>query len=250
MRYAFAGDRNIAVKILKFLTDKSYFPKALFVPEENKASHKNKLIELSNLDDKYIFRGKEFAKKENVELLKELNLDYIFGIHFQYIIPEKVLNIPKVGFLNLHPGYLPYNKGWHTPSWAILEKNPYGATLHFMEKEIDKGDLINKKTIKIQDYDTANSLYQKVMLLEEEVFKESFEEIISLNPTRIKQTNIGTSHNKSDLKSIQRLSLDENVNALELIDKLRALTTNDITEGAYYFKNNKKYFIQIKIKEL
>src|SRR5690606_40574828 len=64
----------------------------------------------------YIFEGNDFKNDENFSKLKELNLDYIIGIHFPYIIPTEVLKIPKTGFLNLHPAYLPYNKGWNTPS--------------------------------------------------------------------------------------------------------------------------------------
>jgi methionyl-tRNA formyltransferase len=70
--------------------------------------------------------------------------------------------------LNLHP-VLPYNKGWNTPSWAILDNTTYGATLHFMTEALDEGDIIHQKKLEIVFADTANTLYQKALELEKEV---------------------------------------------------------------------------------
>ena len=93
------------------------------------------------------------------------------------MISKEVLIIPKIGFLNLHPSFLPYNKGWNTPSWAILDKTPYGATLHFMDQTLDEGDIIHQKRIDVLTVDTANNLYKKILKLEEEVFFEAFDEL-------------------------------------------------------------------------
>jgi methionyl-tRNA formyltransferase len=53
-----------------------------------------KLIEISGLEKNLFFVGNNF-RSENLELLKSLDLDYIIGIHFPYIIPSNVLNFPK-----------------------------------------------------------------------------------------------------------------------------------------------------------
>ncbi|MDQ4140918.1 MAG: hypothetical protein M3142_10380 [Bacteroidota bacterium] len=130
MRFAFAGDRDISVAILNFLLQNGHKPLALLVTEKLKESHADELMVLSKLDEQFIFRGHEFKDPKNQTILKELNLDYIIGIHFPYFIPNSILSIPKIGFINLHPAYLPYNKGWHTPSWGIIENTIYGAALH------------------------------------------------------------------------------------------------------------------------
>lgn len=250
MKYAFAGNREISVKILKFLISQGYSPKALFTTEGKNDSHSNELIHLSDLDSDYIFSGIDFKKNQNIEKLKKLDLDYIFGIHFPYIIPEEVLSIPKIGFLNLHPAFLPFNKGWHTPSWAILDKTPFGATLHFMTKELDAGDIIHQKQIKIKPDDTANSLYLRTLQLEYEVFQEAFPDLLTLNPSRKTQSETGTSKNKKDLAKIQEINLSESYKAEDLIDKLRALTTNNIEEAAFIKKEGKKIAITITLTEL
>src|SRR3954469_2092541 len=167
MKYAFAGNREISVKVLDFLVKHNHQPLALLLCDEPIASHNNELIKVSGLNENIII-GSAFKEEDTIQKLKALDLDYIIGIHFPYLIPSHILSIPKIGFLNLHPAYLPYNKGWHTPSWAILEGTPYGATLHFMAEQLDAGDIIHQKKCEVYPYDTANSLYPRVLDLEYE----------------------------------------------------------------------------------
>lgn len=247
MKYVFAGDRQISVHILKWIMDKGYYPEALIVPSGKNATHADELINLSKLSKERMFIGNSFSELSSIEILKSLNVDYFIGIHFPYLIPKEVLIIPKIGVLNLHPSFLPYNKGWNTPSWAILDKTPYGATLHFMDQTLDDGDIIHQKRIDVLPDDTANSLYKKTLKLEEEVFFEAFDELISLKPSRQKQISKGTAYKKRDLKSIQEINILDNYNAEELINKMRALSTNDINEAAFFIKDGKKIAVQIKL---
>lgn len=237
MKYAFAGDREISVKILKFMMKKGYSPSLLLVGDTDTTTHKEQLIKVSNLDESKIIYSSELNSKETKEKLDKVELDYIIGIHYPYIIKNHILEIPKVGVLNLHPAYLPYNKGWHTPSWAIHDNTPFGATLHFMSEKLDEGDIIEQEKIEISPDDTANSLYLKNLELEFKVFKNAWNQIISLNPKRIKQSNKGTSHSKKDLKTIAELNLNEKVSTKSLINKLRALTTNNVVESAYFIED-------------
>lgn len=246
MKYGFAGDRLISVNILNFLIEEGYKPSFLIINETKESSHRNELIEISKLQSIDIY-DINFLNIDNNNLLASYDVDYIFGIHFPYIISDALLAIPKVGFLNLHPAYLPYNKGWHTPSWAIIDKTKYGATLHFMSKDLDAGDIIAQKEIKVTPDLTANELYRGVLETEEQLFKESFPNLLTLNPNRVQQSEVGTTYNKKDLAKIQKIELDNKVSPIELIDKLRALTTNDINEAAYFVIDGQKYNIQVNI---
>lgn len=250
MKYAFAGDREISCDLLKFLIAEGHSPSALLINKGKNESHANSLKEIAKLSSEYVFEGSDFKQKMNKEKLTDLKLDYIIGVHFPHIIPEDVLSIPDIGFVNLHPSYLPYNKGWHTPSWAIIDGTPYGATLHFMTEKLDQGDIIHQKKIQIQDIDTANTLYRRTLELEKEVFKEAVNELTGLNPVKTEQKYKGTSHIKKDLSSIQEIDPNCKVYPSELIDKFRALTTNKKSEAAYIRKDGKKVGIQVKLFEL
>jgi len=247
MRYAFCGDRLIAVKVLGFLMDEGFEPLALVTSSKETASHSKELIEISGLNEESIFHGKEISSKECFEYFKALDLDYVIGIHFPEIIKKQILSVPKIGFINLHPAYLPYNKGWHTPSWAILDNSVYGATLHFMAEELDAGDIIHQKKLDNINYETANSLYMRVLDLEFEVFKESLIDLVYLKPRRLKQIHKGTSKKKNDLKKLQKIDLDRQYSGLEMYNLLRALTTNKLDEAAFVEIDDFRCYIQVKL---
>ncbi len=251
IRLAYAGDRKIAVDILEFILKKGVEPKALMVSSKKKASHDQELIDLcDHLEDSKILRGNEFKKDTNIDGLRGLDLDYIISIHFPYIYPRSVLNLPSHGVINLHPAYLPYNRGWHTPTWAIYDGTPYGATLHFMEEDLDSGDMINRERLEKKPEDTAHTLYQKVLKLEKKVFEDSWNDLVDFEYERKPQDpQKSTKHTKSDIKKIQRIDLDEKVEAEKLLTKLRALTTDKRSEAAYFQKDGKKYRVQIDIKK-
>ncbi len=252
MKYVYAGDRDIAVKVLRFLINQGYKPEALMVPTGSGASHSEVLKNLIDLSPSFILEGNNFQTEKGKHILEKINPDYIIGIHFPYIISPDILKIPSVGFINLHPAYLPFNRGWHTPSWSILEGTPAGATLHFMAEQLDSGDIIHQKELKVGIDETADTLYKKLKSLEFEVFQEAFNDLLSLNPQRFKQNlTIGNAHNKKDLlkPEIQEIDLFGRKTFKEFFDKIRSLSTNNLSEAAYFIYDGKKYRVQLIIKE-
>jgi methionyl-tRNA formyltransferase len=247
-RIVFGGDRDISVRVLRFLLKGNFRPLALLVADEKKATHAGELVKLCpHLDNSRLLSGAEFRREAGIKLLKDLAPDYIICVHFPYVFPPEVLSIPKYGALNLHPAYLPWNRGWHTPTWAIWEEMPYGATLHFMNEEVDTGDIVYQKRMRVRPDDTADSLYRRVLKLEYEAFKEAWPSIVNGTYTRKPQTsNEGSYHRKEDIKSIQRLDLRAVSKTADVIRRLRALTTSDIEEAAYFESDDKKYRVQIK----
>jgi methionyl-tRNA formyltransferase len=253
IRFAFAGDRDISVRVLEFLQQQSARPAALLVPAVNRASHAEQLIErCAQLEPRYVLRGPEFRSPAGTGLLARLELDYIFCIHFPYLVPPSVLELPRHGVLNLHPAYLPYNRGWHTPSWAILEGTPYGATLHFMDEGVDSGDIVHQRELVVGRGDTANTLYARVKDLELEVFREAWPMVRDRTYRRMPQDPaLATLHRRADLltPAVQGLALDAETTVADLLRRLRALSTNHLEEAAYYVAGDKRYRVQVKITE-
>jgi methionyl-tRNA formyltransferase len=253
LKIAFAGDRDIAVWVLDYLIDQGTRPLALMVSDTNEASHADELIQRCQfLDNELIFKGKAFRSPENESKLRSLDLDYIVSIHFPYLYPPHVLSIPRVGVLNLHPAFLPYNRGWHTPSWAILDKTPVGATLHFMDESVDTGDIVHQKRVEPSPVDTAHTLYGRLKEMEFEVFKEAWPQIVANTYTRrVQLRNEGTAHKRQDLfsEAVQKLPLDATMTVESVLCLLKALTTNNLCEAAYYEANGQRYRVQVMIRQ-
>jgi len=253
IRFAFAGDRDVAVWVLEHLLDEGFRPEALFLRAAKRASHADRLAELcAFLPPERVFRGKSFRKEPALTALRTLELDYIVAVHFPYIVPREVLALPRLGVLNLHPAYLPHNRGWHTPSWAILEETPIGATLHYMDEGIDSGDIVAQQTLEVHPDDTADKLYGRVKRLEFEVFKQAWPSLVAQSAARTPQDpNEGSSHVKEDLLDprVRRIDLNEELKAGDLIRMLRAHTTNDPGEAAFFEENGKRYRVRVEIEE-
>lgn len=251
LRIAFAGDRDIAVWVLDFILSQGCQPLALLVPDLKHASHAEQLItRCSFLDPDNILTGRSFREPRGVELLRELELDYVIGIHFPLIIPGSVLTTPRHGVLNLHPAYLPYNRGWHTPTWAIMDGTPIGATLHFMDAGVDTGDIVHQKKLTVSPGDTANTLYARLKQLEFEVFKEAWPLIVTGDFIRQPQSSIdGTAHKRCDLfaQAIQQIDLEQEMKVGDLLQRLRALSTNQTSEAAYFEAEGVRYRVQVNI---
>jgi len=249
-RIAFAGDRQSAVKCLTILLEADARPEALLVSGPDRATHDHVLREMSGLPPDRVLVGRQLREPDGRELLRSLDLDYIIGVHFPYIVPDEVLAIPRIGVLNLHPALLPYNRGWHTPSWAILDGTPIGATLHFMDSGLDTGDIVAQIELDVRPEDTAHTLYGRLVELEVELFRQAWPLLASGSPPRLPQSaGEGSSHSRADLASdsIRRLDLDEMTPVSEVLRTIRALTTNNEGEAAYFEVDGRRYRVQISI---
>lgn len=249
-RIAFAGDRQSAVECLAILLDSGVKPQVLMVSAPEIATHSDLLREMSGLDADHVLVGRQFRDPASIELLSSMDLDYILGVHFPYIVPGPVLEIPRIGVLNLHPALLPYNRGWHTPNWAILDETPIGATLHFMDSGVDTGDIVAQAEIEIRPEDTAHTLYGRLLQLEVELFREAWPLLASGSPPRLRQSpEDGTNHVRAELgsDSIRRLDLEATVPVQDTLRTLRALSTNDVGEAAYFEVDGRRYRVQVTI---
>jgi len=100
------------------------------------------------------------SKKFKIWLSKNV-IDLVLNIFSYAIIPSDIINIPKIGFFNLHPGKLPEYSGLNPISWSIFngEKSHY-VTLHWLTKNIDAGPIVYSKFFKIYKNDTAIKVLQ------------------------------------------------------------------------------------------
>lgn len=248
LRLVYAANRHIGLTALRMLLDRDIVPVALLVPAEQRASCVDEMRALLPSATP-VLRGKTFREPEGVNLLRSLLPDYLLSVHFPYVFPPEVLAIPAVGSLNLHPAYLPFNRGWHTPSWAILDGTPIGATLHWIDAGIDTGDIASQTEVGVSPGDTADTLYQRVLAAELELFERCIPALVARSLPRLPQARGGSVHTKADLSARQELRLDERTEIGALLRRLRALSTSNKTEHAYFREAGKIYRIQIAISD-
>ena len=246
-RIALAANRHLGCRVLDWMREQNVEPVALMV-----AAGKSADVWAGRMCDRVphipILRGKAFRDETGLQQLQRLDVDYLVSIHFPYIVPAEVLRIPRRGTLNLHPAYLPFNRGWHTPSWAIHEGTPYGATLHWMDEGVDTGDIALQEMLHVDAGDTADRLYQRVLDLEFQLFVRAFPLLCRHRLPRVPQSGAGTEHRRQDLASRQQLRLAEQQTVGDTLRHLRALTTNSWDEAAYFVADGRRYRVRVEIQ--
>ncbi len=247
-RIGLAANRKVGHQALKLLQENGLAPAVLLVAKGKSADEwTNRMLEMVSPATPVIC-GNIFREPEGIRQLNELELDYVISVHFPYIVPQRVLALPKIGMLNLHPAFLPFNRGWHTPSWAIEEGTPYGATLHWMDEGVDTGDIAIQREIDVRESDTADSLYQRVLDLELQLFAEALPLIRENRVPRIPQQGDGTAHRKQELDDQRCLRLDDARTIRHTLRRLRALTTNSWDEAAYFEEGGQRYRVRVVIQ--
>jgi methionyl-tRNA formyltransferase len=93
------------------------------------------------------------------------------------ILPDSILNYPKMGTIQYHPSLLPKHRGGSAINWAIINgETKTGVTIFWPDKGVDTGSILLQKEVDISPDDTVGSLYfQKLFPLGIEAFAESIE---------------------------------------------------------------------------
>jgi len=251
-RLAFAGDRDIAVNVLAWLFERGERPLAMILPDEGRASGDAALLRLCERMRlaPLVLRAADLDKTASIDALRALDLDFIVCVHFPHVLRRPVLEVARRGVLNLHPAFLPYNRGWHTPTWAILDGTPAGASLHFVTEGLDDGDVVYREQIEVDPADTAHTLYRKLKALELDVFAKGWMLVREGRATGEPQVaQHATFHRRRELfePAVQRIDLDQVVRASDLLRRLRGLTTSCLDEAAYFEANGRRYRVQVTI---
>lgn len=100
---------------------------------------------------------------ETYELLKSQDADFMVVAAYGLIIPQRILDIPKNGCLNIHGSLLPRWRGAAPIQRALLaDDNVTGITIIQMNAGLDTGDMLLKYPVSIESIDTTGSLYDKL----------------------------------------------------------------------------------------
>lgn len=109
------------------------------------------------------FLTSDISLPENVARVKDISPDFIFSFYYRNMISGEILEIPRLGALNLHGSYLPRYRGRVPVNWAVINgETETGATLHYMIEKPDAGDIVYQERVPIAFTDTAHDVFLKV----------------------------------------------------------------------------------------
>ena len=128
--------------------------------------------------------------KEDYEKITSKNADIIITCAYGQIIPEAILNNPRLGCINVHAYLLPRLRGGAPIHHAIIDgEEKTGVTIMYMDKKMDTGDIISKKEYIITDEDNVGTLHDKLSQIGSNLLIETLPSIINGTNNRIPQNH-------------------------------------------------------------
>ena len=177
--------------------------------------------------------------KNNTEFLDEIRTlapDVICVVAYGKILPKEILEIPKLGCINVHGSLLPKYRGAAPIQWAVLNGEKItGITTMYMDEGMDTGDMILKEEVEIGPEETTGDLWQKLSKIGGEILVKTLKLIEEGKAPREKQTEEAT---LAPMLNKEMALIDwENSDANKIHNLIRGL--NPIM-GAYSYIDGKK----------
>lgn len=194
MNIVFMGSPDFALPSLEAIHNSSHTIKAVVSNVDKRRGRgsetaptpvKAKALELGlpviEVED---LKSQEFANQ-----LKKLEADLFVVVAFR-ILPKHVLEIPKVGSVNLHASLLPKYRGAAPIHWAIINgEEKTGCTIFFLDEKVDTGKIILQKETPVDDNETTGEVYFRLMEQGSEVLLEAINQIASDSFKTIEQND-------------------------------------------------------------
>jgi len=165
----------------------------------------------------------DINSEESLKVIKTHKPDVIFCFGWSQILNPRVLRIPPLGVIGVHPAALPQNRGRHPLIWALcLGLNRSALTFFKMNNVADGGDIISQREFPITYRDNAQSVYKKIKRLASIQIKE-FVPLLKGGKIRYRRQNMKKA-NTWRKRGMADGKIDWRMSSRAIYDLVRALT--------------------------
>ena len=179
MRVVFMGTPDIAATCLKKILADGFEVVGVYTQPDRPKGRGMKLVaspvkEVALAAGIPVFQPETFREEETVEALRELKPDICAVVAYGRILPQKVLDVPTFGCINIHASVLPKYRGSAPYQWAVLDGLPEtGVTAMYLCREMDAGDIIDVSKTPIGENETAGELLDRLAVLGAELLSKT-----------------------------------------------------------------------------
>ena len=228
MRIVFMGTPDFAVPSLERLIEDGYDIVGVFTQPDKP---KNRGMKLTPSPVKVcaqahglpVFQPTSFKKEpEALETLKALEPDLTVVAAFGQILPQAVLDVPRLGSINVHSSLLPRYRGAAPINWAILNgEEETGVTIMKMALALDAGDIISQVRTPIDPNETVEQLHDRLALLGANLLGETVPTLAG--GTAVFTPQDDAQSNYAPMLSRELSPIDWNRSAKEIHNQVRGL---------------------------
>ena len=226
LRIIFAGTPDFAARHLDALLSSEHQIVGVFTQPDRPAGRGNKLTPsprkvLAEQHQLPVFQPKSLRPEENQRLVADLNADVMVVVAYGLILPQAVLDMPRLGCINVHGSLLPRWRGAapiQRSLWAGDSET--GVTIMQMDAGLDTGDMMHKIACPIESSDTSASLYGKLAQLGPQGMLTTLRQMADGSATREVQDEALVTY--AEKLSKEEAHLDWNLSAAQLERCIRA----------------------------
>ena len=171
MRVVFMGTPDIAATCLKKILADGFDVVGVYTQPDRPKGRGMKMVaspvkEVALANHIPVFQPEHFREEETVQQLRDLKPDICAVVAYGRILPQKVLDIPTCGCINIHASILPQYRGSAPYQWAVLDgMTETGVTAQHMVREMDAGDVIDVAKTAIGENETSGELLDRLAVL-------------------------------------------------------------------------------------
>lgn len=237
-RIVFMGTPTFAVPVLKSLIENYNVVLVVSQPDREKDRKGNilmtptKEVALENNIPVY----QPLKIKEEYQTILDYKPDIIITCAYGQIIPDIILDYPKYGCINVHGSLLPKLRGGAPIHHAIINGDKEtGITIMYMASKMDDGDIISQKSLKIEENDNLDYIYNKMSVLGSELLIDTLPSIFNKTNSRIKQDESLVTFGFNIRKEEEKIDFDKS--STDIHNRIRGLSS---IPGAYAMLDNKR----------
>ncbi len=237
MRIIFAGTPEFAIPSLQAIIASDHLVCGVYTQPDRPAGRGRKLTPspiklLAQQHDIPVFQPLSLKPEADQQQFEELNSDLLIVVAYGLILPQAILDIPKLGVINVHASLLPRWRGAAPIQRAVLAgDHKTGVTIMKVVKKLDAGDMLYKLECQIDEVSSASQLQDQLSILGAQALKQAlpgFEKGIIV-PERQDETEV--THAAKLEKS--EAELDWTLSAHELARKVRGLNAWPVAQTVF-----------------
>ena len=247
MKFVFFGTPDVASETLEILKGAGYLPTMIVTAPDRPAGRKMLLTPppAKNwaIENNIPYVQPEKIKELELEKLKEAELFIV--VAYGNILPEDLINLPRLGSINIHYSLLPKYRGASPVESAILNgDNETGVAIQQMEFKMDTGPILAVEKTPIGETETAPELRTRLVKIGGELLVNTLPKIIGGEITPIAQNEADATFCKKIKK--EDGEIDPSGDAVSNYNKFRAYAKWPRT---FFFKDGKRYIITNAVLE-
>lgn len=183
MRVVFMGTPDIAAACLKKVIIDGFEVVGVYTQPDRPKNRGMKLSfspvkEVALANGLPVFQPENFREEDTVAQLRSLQPDVVAVVAYGRILPQRVLDIPSKGCINIHASVLPSYRGSAPYQWAVLDGlAETGVTAMYLCREMDAGDMIDVAKTPIGPDETAGELLNRLAVLGADLLSNTLKKI-------------------------------------------------------------------------